>query len=102
MGYFASAFVFTAEPRFAEIAAAFPGHSVRGWRHAERAVWLLDLFEPPRRGTHFPFTGRTTEIQVAPRAPAAAAVGFLRELDALLAALPDGEDGRGASECRLA
>ena len=102
MGYFAGGFVFTSDPRFAEIAAGFPTYSARGYRHVERPIWLLDVFEKAVRGEHYPFSWQTTEIQAAPRAPAPATIQFLRELDALLAALPDDEDGRGANELRLA
>jgi hypothetical protein len=102
MGSLANGFVFTAEPAFAEIAAAFPGHSARGYRHVTRSLWLLDLFEQPWRGTHVPFTGRTAEISAIPRAQTVETTQFLGALDALLAALPEGEVRHGGRECRLA
>jgi hypothetical protein len=101
VGYFTSGCVFTSEPRFADIAAAFPRLVVRGYRHAAEPIWLLDLYKKPTRGQQSPFTARANQMEVALGSPAAEATALLGGLESLLGALPKGA-GHGARELRLA
>jgi hypothetical protein len=106
MGYLTTGFVFVAEPSFAEIAAALPACSARGYRHGTRPVWLLDLWEKPWRGAHHPFQERLAAGAAAKAWRASTGTGadtpaFVAELEALLASLPDPSDPLVAAECRL-
>ena len=47
MGYFRNGFVFSVEPQHESIAIACPTCSLRGYKHKEGPLWLLDLWEKP-------------------------------------------------------
>lgn len=102
MGYFRNAFVFSTEPRFQALADAFATCSLRGYKHQQRSLWLLDLWEKPHRGEHYPFAIRAGCKQPVCATLASGTHEFLQQFDALLAVIKDEVDVYGANECRRA
>lgn len=99
VGYFRNGYVFAAAPNFDAIASALPSFSVRGYQHSKHPLWLVDLWEKPKLGEHFPFAtaAKVKAINVQSDDDTVA-----RALRAVEKALKDELDTYGVDEIRVA
>jgi len=64
MGYLASGYAFSAEPDWERVRRLLPAHHVRGYKHKERPLWMLDAWKSIRGvPEHYPFTGEPIRFQ---------------------------------------
>ncbi len=64
MGYLASGYAFSVEPDWQRVRRLLPGFHVRGYKHRNRALWMLDAWKTiPGVNEHFPFTGAPIEFK---------------------------------------
>lgn len=55
MGYLATGYAFAREPDWVRIHREIPAFHVRGYKHKERELWLLDAWNTPIGDAHSPF-----------------------------------------------
>lgn len=100
VGYFRNGFVFSSAPDFGALASSLPTFCIRGYQHRSQPLWLLDIWEKPKRGEHFPFaiTSNVKSLVAATVVPGSQVV--IDRLSAIEKALKNELDVYGAAEVR--
>jgi hypothetical protein len=62
MGYLASGYAFSVEPDWERVRRLLPKFHVRGYKHKDRPLWMLDAWQTTP-GEHYPFTGQPIEFK---------------------------------------
>ena len=64
MGYLSSGYAFSAEPDWERVRRLLPAYRVRGYKHKDRSLWMLDAWKSiPGVSEHYPFTGEPIQFQ---------------------------------------
>src|SRR5688572_738827 len=64
MGYLSSGYAFSVEPDWERVRRLLPAFQVRGYKHKDRPLWMLDAWKTaPHVHEHFPFTGQPIEFR---------------------------------------
>lgn len=93
MGYLGSGYAFCAEPDWERVRRLLPSFHVRGYRHKDRPLWMLDAWKSIRGvDEHYPFTGepiRFEDLEIEGAKPdSALATTFERICDLLASEYP--------------